>query len=445
MPGKLRLITTQRQPDHVTARSGRGTIQSHFTSRKAWVMSRRYALVVALIAVACTRPPTSSPAPAQSRWFATWAASPVPSAARPPRDSVDRVPTLLAQTLRLIVRTSIGGDRARIRLSNEYGDRPLAIGSAHLAVRDSGARTVAGTDRALTFGGKSGITLRPGAVAVSDPVAFDVPKLADVAVSLYLVDSARLVTRHPAAYQTNYVARGNLVGERNFAPDTSITQWPFLVGIDVSNSAATGVIVTFGNSITDGAGSTRDSNRRWPNVLAQRLLSYSEAPKGVANHGIGGNRVLTFGTGPSALARFDRDVLMTPGVTHVVLLEGINDIGASSRDGVTADDIIQGYRQLIDRAHDRGIVIIGATLTAAGPRASWTPELEAKRTAVNAFIRAAGNFDGIIDFDAVTRDPANPAQFLPAYDSGDHLHPSDAGYKAMGEAIDLSLFRARRP
>jgi lysophospholipase L1-like esterase len=367
----------------------------------------------------------------------------VAGAARPPRDSVDRTPTLVAQTLRLVVRTSIGGDHARIRLSNEYGDRPLVIGAAHMAVRDSGATIVAATDRALTFGGKNTITLRPGAVAVSDAVTLDVPKLADVAVSLYLADSARLVTRHAAAYQTNYVSRGNVAGERSFAPDTSITQWPFLVGVDVTNAAATGVIVTFGNSITDGAGSTRDANRRWPNVLAQRLISSAEPAKGVANHGIGGNRVLTFGTGPSALARFDRDVLLTPGVTHVVLLEAINDIGASARDGVTADDIIQGYRQLIDRAHDRGLVIIGATLTPAGPRATFTPELEAKRAAVNAFVRARGNFDAVIDFDAATRDPAHPTQFLPAFDSGDHLHPSDAGYRAMGEAIDLSLFRAR--
>jgi len=386
-----------------------------------------------------------SPEPAPSRWFATWAASPFAGPARPPRDSVDRTPTLIAQTLRLIVRTSIGGDHARIRLSNEYGDRPLVIESAHVAVRDSGAAIVTATDRALAFGGKSGITLRPGAVALSDPVALDVPRLADIAVSLYLADSARLVTRHAAAHQTSYVGRGNTVGARTFVPDTSITQWPFLVGLDVTNAAATGVIVTLGNSITDGTASTLDANRRWPNVLAERLLKANEPAKGVANHGIGGNRVLTFGAGPSALARFDRDVLMTPGVTHIVLLEGINDIGASARDGVTADEIIQGYRQLIARAHDRGLVIIGATLTPAGPRANFTPELEAKRAAVNAFVRAAGNFDAVIDFDAATRDPAHPTQFLPAYDSGDHLHPNDAGYKAMGESIDLAAFRARRP
>jgi lysophospholipase L1-like esterase len=408
-------------------------------------MSRRYAVIAALIVAGCGRQPTLSPELAPSRWFATWAASPFAGPARPPRDSVDRTPALIAQTLRLIVRTSIGGDHARIRLSNEYGDRPLVIESAHVAVRDSGAAIVTATDRALAFGGKSGITLRPGAVALSDPVALDVPRLADIAVSLYLADSARLVTRHAAAHQTSYVGRGNAVGARTFVPDTSITQWPFLVGLDVTNAAATGVIVTLGNSITDGTASTLDANRRWPNVLAERLLKANEPAKGVANHGIGGNRVLTFGTGPSALARFDRDVLMTPGVTHIVLLEGINDIGASARDGVTADDIIQGYRQLIARAHERGLVIIGATLTPAGPRANFTPELEAKRAAVNAFVRGAGNFDAVIDFDAATRDPAHPTQFLPAYDSGDHLHPNDAGYKAMGESIDLAAFRARRP
>ena len=408
-------------------------------------MSRRYAVIAALIVAGCARQPTLSPEPAPSRWFATWAASPFAGPARPPRDSVDRTPTLIAQTLRLIVRTSIGGDHARIRLSNEYGDRPLVIGSAHVAVRDSGAAIVTATDRALAFGGKSGITLRPGAVALSDPVALDVPRLADVAVSLYLADSARLVTRHAAAHQTSYVGRGNAVGARTFVPDTSITQWPFLVGLDVTNAAATGAIVTLGNSITDGTATTLDANRRWPNVLAERLLKANEPAKGVANHGIGGNRVLTFGAGPSALARFDRDVLMTPGVTHIVLLEGINDIGASARDGVTADEIIQGYRQLIARAHERGLVIIGATLTPAGPRANFTPELEAKRAAVNAFVRAAGNFDAVIDFDAATRDPAHPTQFLPAYDSGDHLHPNDAGYQAMGESIDLAMFRARRP
>jgi lysophospholipase L1-like esterase len=229
---------------------------------------------------------------------------------------------------------------------------------------------------------------------------------------------------------------------RSFVPDTTLAQWPYLVGVDVINPSVAGVIVAFGNSITDGARSTRDANARWPNVLAARMLRDVQ-PRAVANAGISGNRVLTYGSGPSALARFERDVLATPGLTHVILLEGINDIGRSAVDGITADDIIFGYRQLIARAHERGVIIIGATLTPAGPRANFTPALEAKRAAVSAFIRTAHEFDGVIDFDAITRDPSNPIQFLPAYDSGDHLHPGDAGYRAMGESIDLGIFRKR--
>ena len=404
------------------------------------------ALVLILALAAACAPPSmqgiqSTPS---SRWFATWTASPSDAPSRPPRDSVDRVPTLFNQTVRLIIRTSIGGDNVRVRVSNEYGDRTLAIGAAHIAVRESGATIDATSDRVLTFGGHPALRLRPGAIAFSDPVALAVPALHDLAISMYLTDSARLVTRHALALQTNYVRRGDVTGAREFMSDTSLYVWPFLVGVDVTNRAATGVIAAIGNSITDGALSTRDANTRWPNVLAARLLASSEPVKAVVNAGISGGRVLTYGAGPSALARFDRDVLMTPGLTHVILLEGINDIGRSATDGVTADDIIAGYRQLIARAHDRGIAIIGATLTPASPRAPFTAVLEARRAAVNAFIRGSGEFDATIDFDMATRDPANPLQFLPSYDSGDHLHPGDAGYRAMGDAIDLTLFRRQR-
>jgi lysophospholipase L1-like esterase len=405
--------------------------------------SMRRFLPLLLALIACAAPASQAPRPTSSRWLATWTASPYDAPPRPPRDSVDRVPRLFDQTLRLVVRTSIGGERLRIRLSNEYGDRPLVIDAAHVAVRDSGASIEPATDRALTFGGRPMVRMLPGAVVLSDPVALAVPALKDLAVSLHLADSSRLSTRHPLALQTSYVGHGNVTGARSFAADTTLEIWPYLVGVDVINPAVSGVIVTLGNSITDGARSTRDANSRWPDVLARRLMR-SNAPLAVANAGISGGRVLTYGAGPSALARFDRDVLATPGVTHVILLEGINDIGRSAIDGVTADDIIFGYRQLIARAHDRGIMIFGATLTPAGPRPNFTPALEAKRAAVNAFIRTSGEFDGVIDFDAATRDPVNPLQFLPSYDSGDHLHPGDAGYQAMGEAIDLTLFRRKR-
>jgi lysophospholipase L1-like esterase len=404
----------------------------------------RRLLPILFALAACAAPASQAPRPIGQRWLATWTASPFDAPPRPPRDSVDRVPKLFDQTLRLVVRTSIGGDRVRIRLSNEYGDRPLVIGAAHIAVRDSAASIVPATDRTLTFGGRPAVRMLPGAVVVSDPVALDVPALRDLAVSLHLADSSRLSTRHQLALQTSYVGHGNVTAGRTFAPDTTLEIWPYLVGVDVINPSVAGVIVTLGNSITDGARSTRDANARWPNVLAARMLRSGDPVRAVVNAGISGGRVLTYGAGPSALARFERDVLATPGLTHVILLEGINDIGRSAIDGVTAEDIIFGYRQLIARAHDRGIAIFGATLTPAGPRTNYTPALEAKRAAVNAFIRTSGEFDGVIDFDAVTRDPANPLQFLPAYDSGDHLHPGDAGYRAMGEAIDLALFRRRR-
>ena len=412
---------------------------------RQWIRSLLSAVVVSGAVDACNRAPSVAPAPAERQWFATWAASQLEGPPRPPADSVDRRPTYANRTIREIVHTSLGGDRVRIRVSNEYGDRPLVIGAAHVALRDTGASIVASTDRAISFGGHSSIVIRPGATVVSDPVGLAVPALGDLAVSLFLADTARATTRHALALQTNYVTReGDFTASVAVAADTMRT-WLFLCGVDVTNASATGVIVALGNSITDGASSTPNANRRWPNVLAQRLLASSEPPKGVIDAGISGNRVLSPGTGPSALARFDRDVLMQPGLTHVIVLEGINDIGRSAnpREAVSADDIIVGLRQLAERAHERGVVIYGATLTPASPRQSFPDSLEAKRRAVNAWIRTSGVFDGVIDLDAATRDPGHPTYFLPAFDSGDHLHPSDAGHRAMGEAIDLALFRAR--
>jgi lysophospholipase L1-like esterase len=387
---------------------------------------------------------TTTLAQQPGRWFTTWTSSNQQSV-RPPTDSVDRAPTYVNRTLRQIVRTSIGGNQVRVRFSNEYGDRPLVIGAARVALRDSGASIVASTDQPIQFGGRPSVTIRPGAAIVSDPLAFTVPALRDLAITIFLPDSSRTATRHALGLQSNYVSRpGNFVSTAALPTDTTVAMWFFLSGVDVTNAAATGVIATIGNSITDGARSTANTNRRWPDILAQRLLNSAEPPKGIANAGISGNRVLTYGAGPSALARFDRDVLMQSGVTHVIILEGINDVGNSQATGITADDLIFGLRQLADRARERGLVVIGATLTPAGPRPSFTPAHEAIRAAVNTWIRTGGAFDAVIDFDAITRDPANPTQFLPAYDSGDHLHPGDAGYKAMGDAIDLALFRSRR-
>jgi lysophospholipase L1-like esterase len=408
-------------------------------------MKHRRAVLVAFAVAGCSHGPvtTSGPSAAPSRWFATWTSSQLAGPARPAADSlVDRRPVYANRTVREIVRVSIGGDHVRLRLSNEYGDRALVIGSAHVAMRDTGSAIVASSDHPVTFGGRAGIIVRPGAIVVSDPVSFSLPALSDLAVSLHIADSTRATTVHALGLQTNYISRpGDFSAAQSLPTDTTVAMFLFLSSVEVTNSAATGVIATIGNSITDGAQSTRNTNSRWPNILAQRLLASTEPVKGIANAGISGNRVLSFGAGPSALARFDRDVLMVPGVTHVIVLEGINDIGSSVANKISADDIIYGLHQLADRAHDRGLVVFGATLTPAGPRPSFSPELEAKRQAVNAFIRSSGVFDAVIDFDAVTRDPSDPTRFLPAYDSGDHLHPGDAGYKAMGNAIDLTLFR----
>lgn len=401
------------------------------------------------IATLVAAAPGAAQRPPRDRWIATWA--PSMSAARPrPGDTVDRTPTLANRTLREIVHVSVGGARMRIHVSNLYGALPLVIGSVHVALRTSGDTIDRTTDRPVTFNGRSSIVIRAGANLVSDAVALPLPNFADVAVSFFIADSARLTTSHALAQQTNYVsAAGDFTAAPSFVADTTLRNWPFLAGIDVVNPAVTGVIVAFGNSITDGVGSSRDSNSRWPDLLARRLVASKEPLKAVVNAGISGNRVLSPGAGESALARFDRDVLMQPGATHVIVLEGINDINggtnaANPQNEVTIEELIAGHQQLIDRAHERGLVILGATLTPEGGLRGGSPARDAKRVALNSWIRTSGAYDGVIDFDKVTRDPTDTTRFLPAYDSGDHLHPSDAGYAAMANAIDLTLFRKAR-
>ena len=378
-------------------------------------------------------------------WVGTWTSS-------------QRIPTGAAadvvfdnQTLRQIVYTSIGSDEVRVRLTNTFGTVPLRIGAAHVALRDTDAAIVPGSDRVLTFGGAPSITIEAGAHVLSDPVNLDVPELGELAVSIYLPDrvgptTTTPLTYHAAARQTNYFSpsTGDHTGDEVMpVMETSISWW-FLMGVDVTASKKTGAIVAFGDSITDGTASTLDANNRWPNYLARRLLARHGHHNKIAvlDTGIAGNRVLTGGTsGPNAQARLDRDVLVQPGVTDVIVLEGINDIGnALDSPTPSADDIIAAHKQLIARAHELGLKIFGGTLTPFEGAFYYTTVGEAKRQAVNEWIRSSGAFDVVIDFDAATRDPSHPARFLPAYDSGDHLHPNDAGYQAMANAIDLSLF-----
>ena len=322
------------------------------------------------------------------------------------------------QTLRQIVYTSVGGERVRVRLST-FGANGLVIGAAHLALRDVGAAIVPGSDRTLTFSGQPSITIPPGALVVSDPVDLDVPALGDLAVSIFVPGSTGPATWHFVALQTSYVSPpGDFTASPVMPIDSTTLAWFWLAGVEVMASKQTGAIVTFGDSITDGPGSTPDTNNRWPDHLTRRLLSQPGNHKmGVLNEGITGNRLLHDVLGPNGLARFDRDVLTQTGVTHVIVLLGNNDITTGEvfpADFVTADQIIEGHRQLIRRAHARGLKIYGGTLTpfegftffgfTFSPTSS--PETEAKRQAVNEWIRSSGEYDAVIDFDALVRDPS---------------------------------------
>lgn len=383
-----------------------------------------------------------------SGWVTAWEAS--PETPQPNDESFSE------RTLRLIVHTNLNGDRVRVRLSNRFGTEPLLVGAAEIGLRQSGAAVTPGTNRVLTFSGARSITIPAGALAVSDPAELSIPASADLAVSVFVAHSTGPATVHALALQTSYVSgAGDFAASDEAAHFDHVIQiWPFLGSVEVRAGEGARAIVAFGDSITDGYKSTADANSRWPDQLA-RQLSGAGRKIAVVNAGISGNRMLHDGApqrpyfGPNGLSRFDRDALAALGVTHIVVLLGINDIGQAGvlnlpEQQVSADQLIAGYRQLIARAHAVGIKIIGATLTpfdafnvAPG---YFSAAGEAKRQTVNAWIRSGREFDGIIDFDAAVRDPAHPSQFLPVYDSGDHLHPNDAGYQAMAQAVDLRLF-----
>ena len=344
------------------------------------------------------------------------------------------------------MRTSIGGSRVRVVLSNAFGTAPIDIGAGNIALRDKESSVVTSSVKPLTVAGASKFTVLAGATLVTDPVDLAVPPVSDLVIDLYVPNDLGIspspVTTHNGASQTNFVSEtGNHSGVINLPVNARSGAWFMIARVEVMAPSGTAAVVTFGDSITDGARSTADANNRWPDQLARRLATRKGSGVAVLNAGISGNRVLGDGAGVSALARFDRDVLMQTGVTHVVVMEGINDIGiARSNPTPSADDLIAGHKQLIDRAHARGLKIYGATLTPYEGAAYYSPEGEAKRQALNNWIRTSKAYDGVIDFDMVTRDPAAPTKFLPAFDSGDHLHPGDAGYQAMGDAVDLALF-----
>lgn len=387
-----------------------------------------------------------SECPAQSsgneHWVGTWACSPMLA------DGGFRLHAFSGVTLREIAHISVGGNRVRIRLTNEFGLDPLSISDIHVALSGGGAEIKGGTDHPVTFSGSAAVKIPPGAALLSDPIALDAPPQSDVAVSFYVpAQVMRAETFHDFSDQDNFEANGDVAGTANL-PDTSmLTSWYFFDGIEVPAASGGRAIVTLGDSITDGAHSTRNANLRWPDVLAKRLQEDKTLGQvSVLNEGIGGNRVVNDGYGPSAVARLDRDVLAQDGVRYVIVLESINDIGRLARlqapdDEITAQQLEQGLARIADAAHEHGIQAIGATLTPYKGAGYFSDKGEQIRTDVNNWIRTSGTFDAVIDFDKITGDPQNQPQFNPPYDSGDHLHPSDAGYKAMGEGIDLKIFK----
>ncbi|MGW2099684.1 SGNH/GDSL hydrolase family protein [Streptomyces olivaceoviridis] len=383
----------------------------------------------------------AAPSPAQSKGTRVSAWSPSMTTGGPSFDN---------QTIRMVVHSSVAGSGVRITLSNRYSTTPLDVGTVDLAVQASGGEATRGTTRNVTFGGTRHVTIPVGEEAVSDVVPISVSAGENLLVSLYVPGATGTSTWHSDAFDTTYIASGNHAGDDSAAAfGTTTTSWYYLAGMDVLSPNARGTVVAFGDSITDGYHSSTGTYTRWPDFLGRRLGSGPGPQKlSVVDAGIGGNRVLTdvpnLWQGVSALKRFGHDALGQPGVKDVILFEGINDIGNNAGpDGrpLTAQDLIDGYRTLIDEAHAAHVNIIGATLMPDQGNGYYTPEAEKIRQSVNQWIRTGGAFDGVIDFDRTMRDPANPAALDPAYDSGDHIHPNDEGMKAMADAIDLRLLR----
>ncbi len=410
----------------------------HSWGGKGWLAAEIAALAAALVL-----PVTASATTPTRAEVAAWTASPIAGAGSSTCPA--GAGGITGRTVRDIMYPSISGSKLRVRLTNTFGTAALSVGAASIAVEKAGAGTVASTTRPVTFGGNKKVTIPPGAEALSDWVNFGVTQGQDLALSVYVPRLTGRATFHAATEQNSFLSAAGDFAKTADAADfpTTISCWMFADGLDVARSARViGSVVAFGDSITDGVGSNVNANDRWPNILGRRFAARSGKTMSVVDEGISGNRVLSdAGTsGVCALVRFGRDALSQPGVRDVILLEGINDIGRSDLGTiplVTAADLIGGYRQLIAQAHDAGLRIFGATLTPFKGAFYWSPRGERTREAVNKWILTSGAFDGTINFAAITADPNAPTMYNPAFDSGDHLHPSDAGYAAMADAIDL--------
>lgn len=428
-----------------------------------WAVTRGWTVLCGAVALIL-----SPVAQAEDRWISAWGTAqqlaPMPPPRLPPRPAGETRPAppppatpspilptperLKDQTVRMVVRPTVKGGVWRVQFSNASGGEPLRIGRAAIAKSAEAGAIRADTSRALSFAGQADVTIQPGAVVFSDPVTLDVAALELLAVSIHLPEDVAVNTLHPLGLRTTYVAQGERTGDTVLAGADTNRSYFWLSGLAVEADTKAGTIVAFGDSITDGYGTTPDAGRAWPELLAERLQGDVRTRHlSVINMGISGNRVRRDGAGLSALARFDRDVLARPGVRWVILLEGINDInfaaipGMPASEAVTAADLIAAYSQFIDRAHLHGIKVMGATIAPTEGTWLYSEKTEALRQAVNQWIRTSGKFDALVDFDAVLRDPARPTRLNPAYNPGDHVHPNDAGNAAMARAIDLARFR----
>lgn len=388
----------------------------------------------------CSTSPTLS---AESRWVTTWGCAPQLTEPRnlPPA-------SLANSTLRQFVYVALGGKRLRLRFSNAYGTNSVSINSAHVALAAGAGSGGNGeidtaTDKPLTFHGASSVNIPAGEVVLSDPLDYDLPALTNLAVSIYFGNiSATTINGHPGSRTTSFILASNVVSAPNMSGAAKTAHWYIITGVEVLADLSNSCVVTLGDSITDGRGSTTDGNDRWPDNLARRLATNaSTAGVAVVNMGIGGNGIFG-GLGPAAMARFDRDVLDQSGARWIIVFEGVNDIGgaSSSRSSVLATNLISAYTQFANKAHARNMRAYGATITPFGGNSYYTIAHEAVRQTVNTWFRTNRIYDAVIDFDAVARDPVTLTNLLRAYDTGDHLHLNPAGYQAMANAIDLKLF-----
>ncbi len=409
----------------------------------------KFLVIVGFLASGVCGTALTAPAPGEFVWVASWGAS---QQILEPQDALTSA-DLRDATVRQIFHLSVGGSALRVHLSNAFGTEALHFTSVHVAraLSPSSSAIDISSDRPLSFAGAPEVTIPPGAEFVSDPLDFAATALSDVAITFYLERPPGRETGHAGSRATSYYEHGNAVGAAELRDAKRVDHWYQISGIDVQAASGAATVVVLGDSITDGHGATTNGNDRWTDLLAQRLQGSPETRNiGVSNQGIGGNHLLTDGLGPNSLARFDRDVLAPTGVRWVIVFEAVNDLGGLARDSEVSpaehaaqvQRVLSAYQQIIARAHAHGLRAYGATITPYVGSSYYHPGAlsESDRQAVNKWIRAPGDFDAVIDFDAVVRDPEHPDRLLPSYDCGDHLHPSPAGYKAMGNAVSLALF-----